>query len=114
MTLEDSGTAGRVSDHVSSDRIVSGRPVDQLHIVVYRLPCDDVNVIEEPNEAHDVALREAEDDDGIRRTQESWGFFPDAQSAAKKAVELADEHKCIVWDDIVVLTDPSDVEGDGE
>ena len=107
MTLEESGTAGRMSDHVSSDRIVSGRPVDQLHVIVYRLPGDDHHVFEEPHEAHDVALREAEGD-GIRRTQESWGFFASADEAAERAVELADEHDCVVWNDIIVLTDSTE------
>lgn len=108
--MEEVGTSGRVSDHVTSDRIVADRPVNQLHIVVYRLPDDDENVFESPHEAHDVTLREAEDDEGIRRARESLGFFASAEEAAERAVRLADENDCIVWDSIIVLRCPSDTE----
>ena len=110
--MEETGLAGRVSDHIESDRIVDERPTVRCHVVVYRLPGDDKSVSDGPEEAHDVVVREPLDDEGYRQVRESWGFFPSSREAAEKAVELATENDCIVWDDIIVLRYPSDSEGE--
>lgn len=98
MSLERSGTAGRVSDHAGSDRIVDGRPTDRLHVVVYNMPPGDTSHVDD---AHDVVVRASEDDEE-REVEESWGHFEQAE-AARRAVEIADRVDAVVWDDIIVL-----------
>lgn len=102
MTLEPSGVAGSVSDHVSSDRIVNERVTDQPHVCVYRIPEDDEGLIES-GEAHDVVLRGVEDDEGNREVLESLGSFPRVDEACVRAEELAEARDARLWDDIVVL-----------
>ncbi|QLG28179.1 hypothetical protein HUG10_11735 [Halorarum halophilum] len=108
MTLEDAGVEGHVSDHINSDRIVDGRPVDRPHICVYRIPEDDDKTLEEPHEAHDVVLRAAVNEDGARTVRESWGFFSSTREAARKAVDLAEEEDAVIWDDIIVIREPDE------
>jgi hypothetical protein len=69
-------------------------------------------VYDEPGEAHDVVLRDAADDGGIRKVIESLGFFSSASSAAERAVELADDRDAVVWDEIIELRYPDEMEGE--
>ncbi|AFZ74632.1 hypothetical protein [Natronobacterium gregoryi] len=103
--LERNGVSGQVSDHAESDYITDERVVDYQHIQVYRLPGDDTHVRHrDPDaKAHDVVIREAEDDDGNRKIIESHGFFNSEAEAAQHAVELASERSCVVWDEIFRL-----------
>ncbi|PCR89667.1 hypothetical protein [Natrinema ejinorense] len=102
MTLDTAGVTGRVLDHIFSDHIVDEQVADRIHVIVYRIPEDDEMLVE-GGSAHDVVLREAEDEDGHRKVVESWGSFGSAEKACVHALDLAETHDVVVWDDIVEL-----------
>ncbi|SEP66529.1 hypothetical protein [Natrinema salaciae] len=108
MTLDPSGTAGHVSDHISSDHIVDDRPVDLIHVVVYCVPSDDDNLdLNEGDRAHDVVLREPENEEGDRPVVESWVSFPNGEEACVQALDLSESHDAPIWDDIIRLSPES-------
>lgn len=76
MTLKDSGVSETMSKYVFSDRIIKDRPINQYHIVIYRLPGDDQSVFKEPGEAmmsFSVSQRTTKD---IGRSAKHWASSP--------------------------------------
>lgn len=92
MTLEETGVAGRVSNHIESDYVVEGRPRDRVHVQVYSVP-----------EGYDVVLRGAETEDGNREVVGSWRSFDSADEACVQALDIAETHDAPIWADIVEL-----------